>query len=316
MRKWGLVLVPAMIALILFMPIRRLRRDYVYPGDLFTPPIIDRRFFDYLVGFKDFRGKPIRLPSGALYRYVPLAPLLPLVEATEFTYLTCSGSDHSTNLEMQEGTGIDFDFAYVTNKTGPIWKIGGFIPPPSAMVALAIEHNLPRDMTLLKLDFDGWECDVLEAFLQYGFRPRIVIIELNPALPPPLRFSMHYDPQYQYTEGAPLFYGCSIQYATELLHRYNYGLIQYVAVDGYFMRNDYLERSILAPMDTFSMREHYRRGNPTFWGSLGCEKLHPRVNVVKEWFEMTNVEELKRVFIGNLTRLHGKLVERGKYTLI
>jgi hypothetical protein len=169
---------------------------------------------------------------------------------------------------------------------------------------------------VLKLDFDGWECDVVEALLGHGYRPKIIIIELNPAFVPPLKFSLRYLPTMSYLQGNPLFYGCSLQYATELLRLHGYGLLQYVALDGYFVRSDLLSPTPLAPMAELSVRDHYLLGNDFFWGTYRGEELaRGGVNFLREWFYMSDKIELQRVVRENITRLHSGLVSSCAFSL-
>ena len=48
--------------------------------------------------------------------------------------------------------------------------------------------QVPQDLTLIKIDIDSCDCEVLQGVLEHR-RPWLIIIEFNPAFPPPLRFS-------------------------------------------------------------------------------------------------------------------------------
>jgi hypothetical protein len=93
---------------------------------------------------------------------------------------------------------------------------------PRTIAPLLEGHEVPRDFTFLNLDIDSYDLPVMDAMLKGGFRPRIVSMEVNEKIPPPLFFTVRYDDAH-YWQGDH-FYGCSIVAAASTLKPYGYVL--------------------------------------------------------------------------------------------
>jgi hypothetical protein len=296
-------------------------RRNVFPGDLLSPPVHDDRFRKFLSSnnFKDFRGRDLEVPESMPYHFLALRTImkevLPDTSPQDCFSVTYGGFDYATSDVLSLGTGVDFDVQYTTKKEGRLWKVGGVLSPFDCLAVLE-ERRVPVEFEVLKLDFDGWECDVIEALLGRGYRPKIIIVELNPAFVPPMKFSLRYLPTMKYLEGNPLFYGCSLQYAYELLKLHGYGLLQYAALDGYFIRSDLLRPTVLAPMAEIGVREHYMAGNGFFWGTFRGELLASRgINFLREWFYSTDPIAVQEAIRKNITHLHSRLVSSCAFSL-
>ena len=94
---------------------------------------------------------------------------------------------------------------------------------PANVVALLEAHGVPREFELLNLDLDGYDRDVLEAILR-AFRPVVVCAEINEKIPPPVKFSVTYDPDYVWAEDH--FYGQSLSALHELATAQGYALVE------------------------------------------------------------------------------------------
>merc|ERR1712139_226038 len=82
---------------------------------------------------------------------------------------------------------------------------------------------------VLKVDIDSWDCDVLRAaLLRLSPKPRLVWVELNWSVPPPVRFARLYHPDWatriSSLHGFPWTHGCSLSYAVDLLGHFGYHL--------------------------------------------------------------------------------------------
>jgi len=93
---------------------------------------------------------------------------------------------------------------------------------PDNVVTLLRGHGAPTDFTFLNLDIDGYDHFVLAALLQ-EFRPALISAEINENIPPPLKFTVLYDPAYAWAEDH--FYGQSISQLDELARSFGYGLV-------------------------------------------------------------------------------------------
>jgi len=79
------------------------------------------------------------------------------------------------------------------------------------------------NIDFLSLDIGGYDYFILEGILEGGIRPKLICIEINQNIPPPIKFSVKYDPEYVWERG--IFFGHSISLLAELCETYNYTLI-------------------------------------------------------------------------------------------
>jgi hypothetical protein len=93
---------------------------------------------------------------------------------------------------------------------------------PENVVPLLKGYNIEREFGVLSLDIDGYDYWVLDALLA-DFRPRLVVTEINEKIPPPVRFVVKYDPDFQMTHH---FFGYSIASLAELAARHNYAILE------------------------------------------------------------------------------------------
>jgi hypothetical protein len=58
------------------------------------------------------------------------------------------------------------------------------------IVELLTHHGFDKDIGLLKIDIDSFDCYVMQAILKAGIRPRAIVMEVNVKFPPHVRFAM------------------------------------------------------------------------------------------------------------------------------
>jgi len=140
------------------------------------------------------------------------------------------------------GPMIDFnpDYKERVIKMGERWNFGMSVVPKDLPQVIGDHPGFSKEFGLLKLDFDGYECHVLEEVLLAGYLPRVIVIELNSIWVPPLKFSLRYSEKWRYRsggmEGRPFLFGCSLQYAYDLLRPYGYFMYStQLGMDGSFM---------------------------------------------------------------------------------
>lgn len=104
---------------------------------------------------------------------------------------------------------------------------------------LFAENGVPRDLDLLSIDVDGNDYYLWEALADY--RPRVVVIEFNPAFAPPKHWVMHYDPEHVWRHDN--YYGASLASLTTLGRRLGYALIGIDSniINAFFVRRDLLD---------------------------------------------------------------------------
>jgi hypothetical protein len=91
---------------------------------------------------------------------------------------------------------------------------------PHNVAALLRANEVPQHFELLNLDIDSYDLFVLQAILDNGFRPRLISMEINEKVPPPLYFAVTYD-EGHYWQGDH-FYGCSLSAASALTRPLGY----------------------------------------------------------------------------------------------
>jgi hypothetical protein len=92
---------------------------------------------------------------------------------------------------------------------------------PHNVVSLLNDYAIPKDFGVLSLDIDGNDYWVLKAILR-DFRPALVVSEINEKIPPPLRFVVKFDAQFQLRHH---FYGYSIAALEDFCHENGYGIL-------------------------------------------------------------------------------------------
>lgn len=121
---------------------------------------------------------------------------------------------------------------------------------PHNVVPLLQAYGVKREFEVLSLDIDGNDYWVLDALLRH-FRPRLVSTEINEKIPPPLKFVVRYDPDFQLRHH---FYGYSIAMLKELTGKYDYAVIDLE------YNNAFLAPKELPGIKPIDVDTAYRRG--------------------------------------------------------
>ena len=109
---------------------------------------------------------------------------------------------------------------------------------PANVVEVLEREGCPRRFSLLKIDIDSYDGILLEAALEV-FEPNVIQIEVNPEIPPPLRFSISYDERYR-PSGNLGFFGCSVAFVTGVCRPRGYELLRVDWRDAILVREEYL----------------------------------------------------------------------------
>ena len=83
-------------------------------------------------------------------------------------------------------------------------------------------YGVPQKFGVLNLDIDGYDYFVLEALLA-RFEPCIIVAEVNERIPPPLEFTVLFDPSYFWDTSR--FFGQSICKLEKLCKKYQYAIV-------------------------------------------------------------------------------------------
>lgn len=106
-----------------------------------------------------------------------------------------------------------------------IKKVVNFVYPHN-IAQLLKEDGVPGTIDFMKVDVDGFDCDIMNAALEY-VRPKAVIMEVNVKFPPSIFMSMRHNNQPYDSEKRSWLYGCSLSYQAEILMKpHGYVLVQ------------------------------------------------------------------------------------------
>lgn len=122
---------------------------------------------------------------------------------------------------------------------------------PENVLGLLAAAEAPREFGFLSLDIDSFDHFVLERLLT-AYRPSLICAEINEKIPPPLKFSVKWDPAHHWAQDH--FFGQSLSMLDDLGKRQGYVLA------GLEYNNAFLIPQELAPAPALSAAEAYRAG--------------------------------------------------------
>lgn len=114
----------------------------------------------------------------------------------------------------------------------------GKVTPP-IVASLLRAAAIPEDFAYLSLDIDGYDLDVLAAIIEGGFKPRVITVEINEVVPPPVIFSVKYSESYRYN--LSYFFGASLQAFYNYLIPWGYRFIRLNYNNAYFAAEEICE---------------------------------------------------------------------------
>jgi hypothetical protein len=125
-----------------------------------------------------------------------------------------------------QGVGIEFDSRKFVNLAQAYKYFQNVFAcrnraTPDNIVPLLNSYEIDKDFSVLSLDIDGNDYWVLRAILK-EFRPRLIVSEINEKIPPPIRFVVRYDPDFQLRHH---FFGYSISLLADLCDEFDYVLL-------------------------------------------------------------------------------------------
>ncbi|MGH8764184.1 MAG: hypothetical protein ACRET8_00550 [Burkholderiales bacterium] len=129
--------------------------------------------------------------------------------------------------------------AFEVPAAGPLFFIEAWITRENC--ADLVSHGLSSigcDVPqVMSVDLDGNDLYVLEALLGMGLRPDVVVAEYNAKFPPPVRWSVAYDPGLEW-DGSD-YVGASLQSIVDMLEKYGYRLVacNVTGANAFFVRD-------------------------------------------------------------------------------
>lgn len=124
---------------------------------------------------------------------------------------------------------------------------------PRNVVDLLNGNLVPKQFAFLNIDIDSYDYFVLDEILG-TFRPSLVCAEINEKIPPPIKFTVLYDPNHIWQ--GDHFYGCSISQLHLLCIKHNYALT-YLHYNNAFLIPVEMSTNDIASL---SPEEAYREG--------------------------------------------------------
>lgn len=100
---------------------------------------------------------------------------------------------------------------------------------PDNILDILKNANAPDDF-YLSIDIDGYDFHVLKKILTV-YHPQLIVSEINEKIPPPIKFSVKYDPEYWW----------------DVSHFYGYSLSMLEDIDGYKVESLDFNNVILSP---------------------------------------------------------------------
>lgn len=148
----------------------------------------------------------------------------------------------NTRLFLEQGWhGARFDAAYA----GDVSQAR--ITAENVCDVLA-KYNTPGEFDLLSLDIDGIDWYVLRALLRGGYAPRVIVCEVNNALPPEPAQAIAYDPAFVFGNNA--YFGATVAAYRLLGEAHGYVLAHVRHFNAFLVRAD------LVPADAAPQLNH------------------------------------------------------------
>lgn len=122
---------------------------------------------------------------------------------------------------------------------------------PDNVLGLLSACETPEAFGFLSLDIDSYDHYVLEKLLT-AYRPSLICAEINEKIPPPLRFSVKWDPGHSWAQDH--FFGQSLSMLEDLAKRRDYDLV------GVEYNNAFLIAREQNPVPVLTAAEAYRTG--------------------------------------------------------
>jgi hypothetical protein len=101
------------------------------------------------------------------------------------------------------------------------------------------EASEAKAVDVVSLDLDGNDLYLVRALLEAGLGPRLFIVEYNAKFPPPVKFTIAYDPAH--TWKGDDYFGASLSSFADLFAEFGYGLVCCNAGTGcnaFFVKNE------------------------------------------------------------------------------
>jgi hypothetical protein len=111
---------------------------------------------------------------------------------------------------------------------------------PNNIVKFMESYDVPQDFSLLNLDIDSYDLEVLRSLLFGGFNPKVISMEINEIFPPNIEFEVGYSADH-FWQGDH-FFGCSVASAEKTLRTLGYSLVEIEYNNAFFVSNSLTDK--------------------------------------------------------------------------
>lgn len=167
----------------------------------------------------------------------------------------------------------------VTNEK--IHKHLGFATPENIQDIFE-KYNVPKNIDILKVDIDGYDLQLMKTIIEAGYRPAIIIAEINEKIPPPISFQVKYAPTYFWDVSH--YYGFSIQAGKDVLEPLGYKIKMMYDPNNIML----LDTSVYDMPDDIDVAEMYRSQYSENEAALATVPWNKDVH---HWTKMTDEPE-------------------------
>ena len=152
-----------------------------------------------------------------------------------------------------DGIAVEFDPVKFAALSGLYKTFGGVHLVrtkviPNNVVSILKACQCPADFAFLNFDIDSYDYFVLERLLA-EFRPRLLCVELNEKIPPPISFTVLYDPQHWWA--GDHFFGQSIAQCSTLCKKYNYDIAELHYNNLFLLPHEINKQGALSPEEAY-----------------------------------------------------------------
>lgn len=170
----------------------------------------------------------------------------------------CDGVTNSNSLALYaagwpglaiEGDPRSFELLSRVHRRSPDVRLARLWVTPGNVAQILRAYSVPEDFAVLSLDIDGYDHFVLAALLD-EYHPTVICAEINETIPPPIKFTVRYDPGYVWAEDR--FFGQSLSKLHELGEAHGYSLVDLHYNNAFLVRTDRSDRAALTPETAYA----------------------------------------------------------------
>jgi len=151
------------------------------------------------------------------------------------------------------GLAVEYDaqkFAALADNFGDFSNVNlaKCMVTPQNVLSLLSANEIPEKFDFLNLDIDGYDYFVLEQMLE-RYRPKLICAEINEKIPPPVKFTVKWNPSYSWATDH--FYGQSISQLHMLATKHKYALVELHYNNAFLIPVEYNPKASLTPEEAY-----------------------------------------------------------------